>query len=131
MLYFVQGQLRFDDTSEENLESQGAGCFDLCTAFFYEEYSNDPDITFAQFMFIAGGGNYLKTIDDVRSSVSRLTHIFVTDRDFNLANLKQTVESFNKGNIENIQVLRYQWILDCHEKGEIICEKKYKVNVQM
>lgn len=80
-------------------------------------------------MFIAGGGMCLKTAQDIRQSSSRLTHIFVTNVNFDRAKFKQTVNSFGTEKIDKIAVVLYQWILDCDDQKKRICDIRYRIHL--
>lgn len=120
-----------EQSADEPDEPNEMGIFRSCVAYFYPEESSslDCDITFAQFMFIACGGTNLETADDFRNSESRLTHIFVANTDFDRNKLKQTVQSFGTEKLENIIVIRYQWVLDCTEQKKRICDTSYKIDL--
>lgn len=105
--------------------------FSSCVAYFYQEESaaTDYDVIFAQCMLIAQGGTSLEKLEDIQTSSSRLTHIFVADAEFDHDKLKQTMESFGTVKLDNIKIVRYQWILDCDAQKKRICDTNYRINV--
>lgn len=95
--------------------------------FFVEASSSDYDIPFAKCMIMARGGIVLETADDFRSSESPLTHIFVANTDFNRNQLRETVQSFGTKKLDDINVIRYQWVLDCSDQKKRLCDTSYKI----
>lgn len=118
------------ETVDDDDDDDDMNIFRRYIGYFYrDDPSQDIDITFAQFMFIGHSGTCLETLDDVQSSPSRLTHIFVGDSSFDRVKFKETVDSFTNENLNNIVVMRYQWILDCNEEKKRICDKIYRVDL--
>lgn len=105
--------------------------FSSCVAYFYQEESAkiDSNQPYAEFLLMDGGGMCLNTPDEIQKSSSRLTHIFLSNDDFDHAKLKQIVESFGTEKIENIVFMRYQWLLDCNDQKKRICDTSYKVDL--
>lgn len=99
--------------------------FRLITAYFYETNfkENQYDMEIAEFILKTKCGTSLRTKEEIQSSTSRLTHIFVQNANFKRKELEATVKSFETENICDIKILNYQWIIDCHEQDKKIpCE---------
>lgn len=108
------------------LQKNTLNMFRLITAYFYETNfnENEYDMEISEFIFQTKNGTSLRTKEEIQSSASRLTHIFVHNSNFNRNELKATVKSFETENIRDIKILNYQWIIDCHEQNENIpCDK--------
>lgn len=105
--------------------------FRLDTAYFYFEdgdnNNKNRDFDLARTIFKQKAGNCLNSAQEIKKSNSRLTHVFVDEDTLDRNKLLSTIKTWTTEDIDDIAIVRYQWIWDCHRKKEKICDESYKV----